>query len=425
MSEDAIQKIIDDNKSTPRLRVDGLNENSTRYDRLVAAPSDERLVMYWFSWGSLALLVGLFSLSVLLGILSSRKVRRKPFNLYLLYLLIPDFFFSIFCGITCLLNALNGAYWSKWMCNFQQFYVVFGIGANAWLNAVVAYQLHKMLRNSHNRRRYKLPSKRQVTMQALAVYAWCSFLGSWGIYEAPQDFPFHSGLVAGLACVPLEVDSASSVFFWVVFFPCFCGIPIVYVSWVTWDVYHRKLLPPSGKRRLLMIYFGRIVLIFLVMWIPTLLLIFVLSSWLPPWVPFAGGTWSHFQTFVSAVCILLKPDILEAVKMFVTCQWYRKEREEAKRLADVRRIDLPSSNSNDSCFRNSFIGLQSSFFFGREKNTKESVIGLSEMRDSGSDMGVEAKDDDGVSTSLGELTLECSRNESEKEPQLLEETLDA
>jgi hypothetical protein len=56
-----------------------------------------------------------------------------------------------------------------------------------------------------------------------------------------------------------------------------------------------KLLPPSGKRRLLTIYFGRLCLVFIIMWIPAFVVMFVATEWLSPWVDWVGGTWSHLQ----------------------------------------------------------------------------------------------------------------------------------
>ena len=129
------------NKAFPGLRQDQLNEDSSRYDHVVAAPADEELLKSWYIWAALAFANGMFSFLVCLSIVMNKKLRERPFNLYLIYLMIPDFVFSLLCAMTCLLNAINGAYWSHWMCNFQQLYVVFGIGANAWLNAIIAHQL--------------------------------------------------------------------------------------------------------------------------------------------------------------------------------------------------------------------------------------------------------------------------------------------
>ena len=326
----------------PVLRVWELNENSTRYDVITAGPSDEDLQKYWWSWAVVALIVGVASLIVFLGLATDRKARQNPFNVYLIYLCIPDFVFSLCCGITCLLNAVNGEYWAGWMCAFQQWYCVFGIGANAWLNACITWELYTMLKLGHRRRRYKSPTIKFVTIQALAVYIYMGFLCALVAIDAP-NWPFHYGTASGLACLPIEVDRQSSFYFWLVFLPSFTGIPSISIIYVTYMVMSRKLLPPTGKRRLLTVYFGRLVLVFYVMWIPTLLILFAFSSFLPPWVHFLGGLWSHLQGAVSAVISLLKPDIARAVYRFVTCYSCqpstrkRRKREASRRQSSASR----------------------------------------------------------------------------------------
>ena len=283
-----------------------------------------------------------------------------------------DFTFSLLCAITCLLNALNGGFYSHAMCNFQQLYVVFGIGSNAWLNSIIAHQLHKILRQSNTRRRYKLPTRKQVTIQSLIVYAWCLFLGAWG-YNRSERFPYMAGQLSGLACLPLEGNSkANVIFFWLCFFPLFAGIPIVYVLYICWDIYAKKLFPPPGQRRLFTIYFGRLIIVFLVMWIPTLVLLFVFSEWVPEWVDFFGGSWSHLQGGISAFLALLKPDIKDAFVRFLTCRCNFREDEDkidsANRLSSTRLSnssagvrssywwprDQPNTTSNTSSFASSY-----------------------------------------------------------------------
>lgn len=114
--------------NVPPLRVWDLNENSTRYDRIVAAPSDEALFRMWVIWSVLNYVVSAFVFIVFFGILSDRKARRSPFNLYLIFLMIPDILFAFTCAITCTLNAIVGHFYSVPVCKFQSFYVVFGIG---------------------------------------------------------------------------------------------------------------------------------------------------------------------------------------------------------------------------------------------------------------------------------------------------------
>lgn len=322
-----------------------LNENSTRYDAITAGPSDDDLMKYWWAWAVVALVVGTASLILFLAIALSPTARKNPFNVYLLYLSIPDFVFSLSCGITCLLNAINGEYWAAWMCTFQQWYCVFGIGSNAWLNACVVRELYTMLRFSNQRRRYKSPTRVHVMQQALLVFLFIGFLGTWGAIEAPH-WPYHAGAASGLACLPIEVDHASTLFFWLVFFPLFAGIPSFYIIFVTFQVWYYKLLPPTGKRRLLAVYFGRLILVFYVMWVPTLVLIFAVPAYLPSWAAFLSGLWSHLQGAVSMAVSLMKPDILKSVKQLLMCQC-GKESSKSSRPARPEQTPAASHDVSD------------------------------------------------------------------------------
>ena len=238
--------------------------------------------------------------------------------------MVPDAVYSLLCGVVCALNALNGAYWSTGMCNFQQLFIVWGVGSNMLLNAAVSHQLHTMLRNSGTTQRYSVPTNRFVTKQALAIYLFTAFVGTWGFIESSK-FPYYVASTSGLACLPVEQDWQSSIFFWVVFFPLFGGIPMLYIHYVIYDVWKKGLMPPAGKRRLLAIYFGRIVVVFVLCWVPYMVLVFMFATWMPTEVHFYGGTLSHLQGVISAGLCLLKPDVYFAVKRFFSCRCRQKE----------------------------------------------------------------------------------------------------
>ena len=111
----------------PALRQWELTEDSSRYDRNRAAPADEVLRRVWISWSTLYFVFAFFNLIVLLGTISSRRVRRKPFNLYLIYLMIPDVLMTGACAITCAYLAANGGFTHPWICRFQSVYIMFGV----------------------------------------------------------------------------------------------------------------------------------------------------------------------------------------------------------------------------------------------------------------------------------------------------------
>jgi hypothetical protein len=290
---------------------------------LLAAPSDEQLTKYWSSWVGISLFGGLFVACILLPFVLSKNVRSRSFNLYLIYLMIPDAVYSILWGIVCMLHAINKSQVAE-LCNFQMLFIVWGVGSNMWLNAAVTHQLYKMLRDSDIRRKYRIPTTKFVTKQSLVIYIFTLFLGTWGFIEA-QEFPHYVASTSGLACLPVEQSWQSSIFFWLIFFPLFGGVPITYVLYISFMIWKHKLLPPQGKRRLLVIYFGRIVIVFILCWVPYMLLLFAFTSWMPTWVHFAGGTLSHLQGAISAALSLLKPDLYHAVKSFYTCQTCRRK----------------------------------------------------------------------------------------------------
>ena len=183
----------------PTIRQWELDGNSTRYDRLQAAPSDDDLVIMWSLWAPISGLIAIFIMMVLLAILTNRKARKNPFNLYLVYLMIPDIIFSACCAITCALNASWGSYWSVRQCQWQSFYLTFGISGNSWLNLAIARELHLLLQSSVHLRKYQMPTVKQVTTTAMAVYVYSAFVASMGIWGSEVSWlPHQTVSISGL-----------------------------------------------------------------------------------------------------------------------------------------------------------------------------------------------------------------------------------
>lgn len=156
-------------------------------------------------------------------------------------------------------------------------------GANAWLNAVIAREIHKMLRCSHHRQRYFPPKRRVVALHAIVVYLWAAVVASLGIIPGGGVLPMTT-LRLGAGCTPVEYNTASTIFFFTLYLPLFCLIPVTYVLYVAFDVFRKKLLPLTGKTRELAIYFFRLIAIFVFMWLPTLIFVFFAGSELNIWV---------------------------------------------------------------------------------------------------------------------------------------------
>lgn len=289
-----------------------------------ASETPNEYVPMWIGWSAISGFVGLFCIIVVLGILCGPKeVRRRSFNQYLIAIMVPDIIFSVMCSITCGLNAAAGKYYSEHMCAFQAFYCQFAFTANSWMNGVIAWQIHTMLKKSHAGNRYNPPPTRTVLLHTALVYTYSAFISSISFFGLDWLPHGHSTLDHGLACLMFDRSEPSHVlFFWLAYFPLFMGIPIGYAAWVFFDVWRRNLLPNTGRQRELAIYFTRIIVVFLVMWTPSVILIYIVG-FSSHWVGYWGGTWSHFQPLVSACFSLMKTDIKCAVVSFVTCGRYK------------------------------------------------------------------------------------------------------
>lgn len=338
----------------PSVRAWELNDDtaSSRYDSILAAPSDEHLRIMWTVYSIFFTIFTILLSVVFLAIVTNRKVRRNSFNLYLIFLMIPDLVFTGFCAINCAWLAANNGYRYEWVCSFQSFYLMYGMGANAWLNGIIAYEVHTMLRVSHAGHRYQPPPRRVVIRNALLVYAWAAFVALWGVVSLPW-LPHTTNAQNGFICTPVEFNAPSTVFFWVVYMPALSIIPILYCVAVSIRVVRRNLLPPSGKRRALAIYFFRIVTLFVVMWSPWWIAFYVTGgAYGHPWVVWATGLWGHFQGPVSAGISCLKVDIRKAVvrfwKRMLSCGCCSPEQENADLYATGQEKDEDNYDSGHS-----------------------------------------------------------------------------
>jgi hypothetical protein len=129
------------------------------------------------------------------------------------------------------------------------------------------------------------------------------------------------------------------------------GIPINYIMWVFFDVYYHKLLPSNtrSRSRALTIFFFRITIIFIVFWLPTVI-VFDIVRGIAPWGRFAFAVWTHLQGAVAALVSLMKPDVKEALVDFVCCRWRVKNA-----AAPCRTEETPATTGFSSALRQTSI----------------------------------------------------------------------
>jgi hypothetical protein len=311
-----IQRIDD-----PILLYADLNENNTRYDYHLAAPSEKELQIQFLVLAIITAIVAIATFILILAICLSKKVRSFPFNLYILAITVPDFIVNFLCMITCAMSAPSGVFVGESMCTFQAFYLPWAFSANCWMNAVITYQIHKLLKDSHACRRYVPPTRVGIAKQTTAVYLYACAVATIGLLDLP--WLFKSYLVRGFVCLPMVHDYSSSFVYWLLFIPALLGLPIIYAAYVSFDIYRRSLLPKEGRRHDLVVYYFRLVLVYFGMWLPYLCFLAIgLFTNISPWISYLPSAWSHLQGLVSAlVAIFTKKDINQAVANLLHCRW--------------------------------------------------------------------------------------------------------
>eukprot|EP00934_Nitzschia_sp_Nitz4_P007200 Nitzschia sp. Nitz4//scaffold412_size15754//14061//14756//NITZ4_008873-RA/size15754-exonerate_est2genome-gene-0.2-mRNA-1//-1//CDS//3329551330//7190//frame0 len=200
---------------------------------------------------------------------------------------------------------------------------MFGNSANSWLNGLMAWEVYKLLRSSHIRRRYFPPTDRQVYVSSFACFAIAMVAGGLPLLGSVVSWLPPPGIQAGFLCLPAEQNLTHTLVWWFFMAPISFAVPYVYAAWVFFDVIVRsKLLPPKGKRRELTVYFFRIGTMFLFLWTPTIAIMSIFQGLLSPWWSWGIGLFSHTQGLVSALMTMGKQDIRDAVRDFMFgCFW--------------------------------------------------------------------------------------------------------
>jgi len=293
-----------------------LPSNPTRHELFRALPSGDTLHIMWTGWAIVAFVSAFASALIFLVILTAPAVRSNVFNLYLAALVLPDFFFSFCCGITCTINAAApqlGINHVPWMCELQSVYCIFGFVASPWMNALSGYEVCRLLHANKWARTYVGPTIKMAIRNAALVYLWAMFVATWTLIPGLPHRAYH---LIGLACLPAGYDTTSEIFFWLVFAPAFLLVPLAFILVISVRAWKEGALQHASRARSLAVFYMRILMVFLLFWAPTVLLMYIVPLH-EVWVGWAGGTWSHLQGLFTALLCLTKKDVQEAVRQLL------------------------------------------------------------------------------------------------------------
>ncbi|CAB9522179.1 Receptor-type guanylate cyclase gcy-19 [Seminavis robusta] len=270
----------------------------------------------------------------------NKEARSNGYNLYLIFLAIPDALANL---VVILRNALSisgaavGPNIFIFAASFEYFYAI----ANIYLNACIIYCIHNILRQSSKDRKKQIPppSVGRVCKETAVVYFFGLLVFGWAFFL----------YIHGLNTFSLgEIMNV-----WITTRCLLVGPPILYVIYVCFDVWWNERLPISGRTRVLALYFLRVIIIFLVTWVPYFVIYEIAwnithNRWMVYFSYYLGSV----QGFLSVCVALSKPDVKKVFWNFLFClpDSDTSPEEEKKRRRRRHRDGREGSVASDSKF---------------------------------------------------------------------------
>jgi len=253
--------------------------------------------------------------------LLNRKIRSNPYDFYIIWLIFPDALNTILIGLKYTFFSVNqeilmptGFYEVRIFVYF--FYFV----TNFYLNAIVAYEVNTLADGSYHRRKVQPPTMAKVYKQVGGIYLFAILVGLWAILPVSWSiFHFEDATRAKtiLGSGPSGVISQGTA---MIIFGGFVLIPHSYVFYVRIRIAVKKLLPKEGRTRVLSLFLMRILVVFVVFYIPSTALSTAFignnskgDTSLYYWMQIVIGILTACQAAVTVYMVSLKDDIRQAV----------------------------------------------------------------------------------------------------------------
>ena len=197
-----------------------------------------------------------------------KETRMKAYNIYLIFLILPDAQLNLIWCVARIYESLNMGEYTNHprLClarNGSSYFYYFG---NLWLNAIVGYEIYNMVLNSHRRKKTPPPTVKKVLIQIGSVFVVIGLVTAWSISDGITWSPYTT--TNTLYC---HTNVGSPVFTkWVATTILFLLVlpPIIYVTFVYYRIYKYNLLPKSGRTKAISMYFLRILIVFFAFYLP-------------------------------------------------------------------------------------------------------------------------------------------------------------
>lgn len=207
-------------------------------------------VTYFF----LFVLSVLLNSAIILTILLSKRVGTKGFNIYLIFLLLPEVIVGTFALIHSVLTYDLGSYpFSEVSCVTGVFVYCGYMFANIWTNALVATELYILITNSLQGRA-SVVSTSKIVIKCLIVYAASMMMAILYIWNNPlTELRLNPE-----SCFPESGNKAGRLVFSIIIPGVTLILPDIYVLYITRQVYEKLNMTSSGNLNFLVSYFFRI-----------------------------------------------------------------------------------------------------------------------------------------------------------------------
>mmetsp|Transcript_4579 Transcript_4579/g.10834 ORF Transcript_4579/g.10834 Transcript_4579/m.10834 type:complete len:403 (-) Transcript_4579:190-1398(-) len=251
------------------------------------------------------------------AILSNKTTRKSPFNVYVLFLMLPDALFTMINGGHYASRALETSLTPPYEVSSFGFFFYFA--CNFYTNGVVTFEVHKLITQSNKRQRTPPPGLRRVYTQIAIVYLLATTLALWAALPVSWSLSHITDHEEGEGTTG---SPPGGVFSYLAGVILIYGVGVIppssYVVFVTIRVWRKKLLPRKGRTRALSLFFLRVIVVFVLFYFPNLMLTVVQyradsSPSTVFWVRIVRGLLNAGQAFTTLYLISAKDDIREVI----------------------------------------------------------------------------------------------------------------
>ncbi|OEU06293.1 hypothetical protein FRACYDRAFT_255329 [Fragilariopsis cylindrus CCMP1102] len=174
----------------------------------------------------------------------------SSYNLYLIFLSIPDLIFNVY-----LLGTVTGKDYSGWNQSTDG-YISSCATINMYMNAIIAREVMILLRRTKNCQRYSPPSYKKASIQfsIVSIYAiilgivWYFLLHNWTSSD-DDDISSSSNITTTTGSARETVTNATIPLIQLrnysipTFFILVVGIPLLFLVYICFIIWYQKLLP--------------------------------------------------------------------------------------------------------------------------------------------------------------------------------------